>query len=326
MKKRLGNGLTAAGIAALAVLLCAGTALAQNGPSVQGTITETESGALLPGAEVSLDGTPYRTRSGSDGRYRLDGVPAGDYTLVVSYVGFEDFETAVTVAAGETVSLAIELDARYEFDEEIVVQAVRFGQSKALNEQKEAVNIKNVLSEEQIQSFPDLNTAEVLQRVAGIGIQRDSGEGRFVSMRGTPSAMTNVTVNGHQVGYSNTENRMVELDVISAAQLSGIEVTKVLTPDMDAAFNRRLDQPEDAECLRPAGRRDELHAGRRRQLDRRRHALAFVVQLLDRGGRQPEPRVLDRHQLRPAPRPSATTTSSGGGAKTLSAASRSPTP
>jgi len=234
MRQKFAVRLTYTGVAALAVFVCAGAAWAQAGPSVQGTITETESGALLPGAEVSLEGTQFRTRSGSDGRYRLDGVPAGDYTLVVSYVGFEDFETGVTVAAGETASLPIQLDARYEFEEEIVVQAVRFGQSKALNEQKEAVNIKNVLSEEQIQSFPDLNTAEVLQRVAGIGIQRDSGEGRFVSMRGTPSAMTNVTVNGHQVGYSNSENRMVELDVISAAQLSGIEVTKVLTPDMDA--------------------------------------------------------------------------------------------
>ncbi len=234
MKKRLGNGLTAAGIVALAVLLCAGAALAQNGPSVQGTISEKESGALLPGAEVSLDGTSYRTRSGSDGRYRLDGVPAGDYTLVVNYVGFEDFEAAVTVTAGETASMPIELDARYEFAEEIVVQAVRFGQSKALNDQKQAINIKSVLSEEQIQSFPDLNTAEVLQRVSGVAITRDNGEGRFVSMRGTPSAMTNITINGQQVAYSNSANRMVELDVISAAQLTGIEVTKVLTPDMDA--------------------------------------------------------------------------------------------
>ncbi|MYA09471.1 MAG: TonB-dependent receptor [Holophagales bacterium] len=234
MRQRSTVRLTYTGVAALAVLVCAGAAWAQNGPSVQGTITEKESGALLPGAEVSLRDTPHRTLSGSDGRYRLDGVPAGDYTLDVNYVGFEDFEAGVTVAAGETVSLAIELDARYEFAEEIVVQAVRFGQSKALNEQKQAINIKTVLSEEQIQSFPDLNTAEVLQRVSGVAIQRDNGEGRFVSMRGTPSAMTNITINGQQVAYSNSANRMVELDVISAAQLTGIEVTKVLTPDMDA--------------------------------------------------------------------------------------------
>ena len=234
MRQRFTVRLTYTGVAALAVFICAGTALAQNGQSLQGTITEKESGALLPGAEVSLRDTPYRTRSGSDGRYRLDGVPAGDYTLHVNYVGFEDFEASVSVSAPEGLTLEVQLDARYEFDEEIVVQAVRFGQSKALNEQKQAINIKTVLSEEQIQSFPDLNTAEVLQRVSGVAIQRDNGEGRFVSMRGTPSAMTNITINGQQVAYSNSANRMVELDVISAAQLTGIEVTKVLTPDMDA--------------------------------------------------------------------------------------------
>ena len=234
MKQRSANVLTGAGITALAVFICAGAAWAQTGPSVQGTITEKESGALLPGAEVELQDTQYRTRSGSDGRYRLDGVPAGDYTVVVNYVGFEDFEASVSVSASGTVTVPIQLDARYEFADEIVVQAVRFGQSKALNDQKQAVNIKNVLSEEQIQSFPDLNTAEVLQRVSGVAITRDNGEGRFVSMRGTPSAMTNITINGQQVAYSNSANRMVELDVISAAQLTGIEVTKVLTPDMDA--------------------------------------------------------------------------------------------
>ncbi len=234
MKQPFANVLTGAGITALAVFICAGAAWAQAGPSVQGTITEKESGALLPGAEVELQDTQYRARSGSDGRYRLDGVPAGDYTVVVNYVGFEDFEADVSVTASGTVTLPIQLDARYEFADEIVVQAVRFGQSKALNDQKQAINIKNVLSEEQIQSFPDLNTAEVLQRVSGVSITRDNGEGRFVSMRGTPSAMTNITINGQQVAYSNSENRMVELDVISAAQLTGIEVTKVLTPDMDA--------------------------------------------------------------------------------------------
>ena len=52
MKQRFANVLTCAGFAAVAVFICVGTAWAQAGPSVQGTITEKESGALLPGAEV----------------------------------------------------------------------------------------------------------------------------------------------------------------------------------------------------------------------------------------------------------------------------------
>ena len=219
---------------ALLAMVFAATASAQTAPSVQGVISDSQSNAFLPGAEVELEGTPYRAISASDGRYRLDGVPAGDYTLLVSYIGFKGFETVVSVSGSGTVILPIVLSRVYQVVEEMVVQGFRFGQSKALNDQKEAVNIKHILSEEQIKAFPDLNTAEVLQRVTGVSVQRSLGEGRFVGLRGTPSVMTNVTVNGQQVAYSNGENRAVELDVISAAQLTGIEVTKVLTPEMDA--------------------------------------------------------------------------------------------
>ncbi|MEO1245704.1 MAG: TonB-dependent receptor [Pseudomonadota bacterium] len=224
--------LTALG--ALFVAVFTVSAWAQSGPSIRGTIIDDQTQGYLPAAEVILRGTPYRARSESNGSYRLDGVPAGSYELVVSYVGFDDFAQTVEVTAGGTVDLNIALGRRHRVADEIVVQGARFGDSKALNEQKEAANIKNIISEEQIQSFPDLNTAEVLQRVSGISIQRDNGEGRFVAMRGTPSSYTNITVNGQQVAFSNGENRSVELDVVSAAQLAGIEVTKVITPDMDA--------------------------------------------------------------------------------------------
>ena len=234
MKILFGNVIRNAGLGTLIVLAFIANAWAQDAPSVQGKVVDAQTNGLLQGAVIALDGTSHRARSGRDGAYRLDEIPAGTYTLRVSYVGFADYETEVTVGESATAQVPITLTRVYQVADEIVVQGHRFGQSKALNDQKEAANIKNIISEEQIQAFPDVNTAEVLQRVSGININRDNGEGRFVAMRGTPSAMTNITVNGQQVAYSNGENRAVELDVISAAQLSGIEVTKVLTPDMDA--------------------------------------------------------------------------------------------
>ena len=227
---------TAGGLALAGLLILAAVpaAWAQATATIRGTVTDERSDAYLPNAEIALQGTPYRARSGSDGRYRLNGVPPGSYTLRVSYIGYEDHVHEITIDEAGTVTYPIALTTSLQIADEVVVHGARFGQSKALNDQKEAANIKNIISEEQIQSFPDLNTAEVLQRVPGISIQRSMGEGRFVSMRGTPSAMTSVTINGQQVAYSNESNRSVELDVVSAAQLTGIEVTKVLTPDMDA--------------------------------------------------------------------------------------------
>jgi TonB-dependent receptor len=82
--------------------------------------------------------------------------------------------------------------------------------------------------------FPDLNTAEVLQRVPAIAIERDQGEGRYVLVRGTEPRLNAITVNGERIASPETEERYVGLDVVSTNQVSSIEVTKTLTPDMDA--------------------------------------------------------------------------------------------
>ena len=85
-----------------------------------------------------------------------------------------------------------------------------------------------------MQRFPDLNTTEVLQRIPGVTITRDQGEGRYVHIRGTEARLNNVTVNGQMVASPEDEERYVGLDVIGASQFSSIEVTKAITPDMDA--------------------------------------------------------------------------------------------
>jgi TonB-dependent receptor len=108
------------------------------------------------------------------------------------------------------------------------------GQSKAFLDQRVAVNIKNIVSSEQIVKFPDLNAAEVMQRIPGITVQRDQGEGRYVQLRGTPPELTNFNINGEQIPSPEGGVRYVGLDVIASDQIEFIEVTKVLTPDMDA--------------------------------------------------------------------------------------------
>lgn len=84
-----------------------------------------------------------------------------------------------------------------------------------------------------MQLFPDVNSAEVLQRVPGVSISRDQGEGRYVLVRGTSPQLNSMTINGVKVPSPEGGVRSVALDVISADNLAGIEVTKAITPDMD---------------------------------------------------------------------------------------------
>ncbi len=216
------------------LLLMIGHVLGQNTGDISGTVTDGSLSGFLPGAHVYLEGTQFQDISGNDGSYRFIQVPFGTYSLHVSYIGYEDYVTTLEINGTQSkVTHDISMEGSYQILKEVTVKGQRFGQSKALNAQKEAVNIMNVVAEEQIERFPDLNTAEVLQRVPGVTIQRDMGEGRFVALRGTAPNLTNVTVNGNQIAVSNGEARVVELDVVSAGQLAGIEVVKVITPDMD---------------------------------------------------------------------------------------------
>tara|TARA_R110000868_G_scaffold54234_2_gene169769 strand:+ start:262 stop:3069 length:2808 start_codon:yes stop_codon:yes gene_type:complete len=210
------------------------TVYSQNSGTVEGVVLDFTTAEYLPGAHVILEEKGLKTTTDDRGRFYFAEVPVGTYTLTTSYLGLKNYSAQITVnSPGERVVLEVLMESEFEELNEVVLSGNRFGQSKALNQQKEAENVKNVVSEEQIERFPDLNTAEVLQRVPGVTIQRSNGEGRFVQLRGTSPNLTNVMVNGQQLAVSNGSQRVVELDVISAGQLAGIEVTKVVTPDMD---------------------------------------------------------------------------------------------
>ena len=203
-----------------------------NAGVVSGRITDVGTGGYLPGANVMLEGTAFGAASDRTGEYRIANVPPGSYTLNVTYIGYEDFSAGITVSV-EEVTQDFQLQATYIELGEVVVQGLRQGQIKALNIQKTAANIMNVVAREQMERFPDLNTAEVLQRVVGATITRDQGEGRYILLRGTEERLNAVSVNGERIASPSTSKRYVELDVISTNQIASIEVTKALTPDMD---------------------------------------------------------------------------------------------
>ena len=74
----------------------------------------------------------------------------------------------------------------------------------------------------------DPNAAEATQRIPGIVIQRDQGEGRFVSVRGTEPRLNSVLINGERIPAPEGDIRYVALDVIPADLLEAIEVSKAL--------------------------------------------------------------------------------------------------
>jgi TonB-dependent receptor len=189
----------------------------------------------LSGALVRVQGTPLFATTDVAGIYRLDRVPSGSQTLAVSYLGSETATVQVQVEVGQVVELTIELEPEPTYYETVTVVAEPFleGQASALNQQKTAINIKNIISSDQIGRFPDPNSAEATQRVSGVTVQRDQGEGRYVLVRGTDPRLSSAAINGDVVPAPEGDIRYVALDVVPADLLEAIEVTKAITPDMD---------------------------------------------------------------------------------------------
>ncbi|MGB3618134.1 MAG: carboxypeptidase-like regulatory domain-containing protein, partial [Catalinimonas sp.] len=214
-------------------LLSAGLAQAQSERAlVRGRVTDGINGEALTGANIRLENTNYGTAADLQGGYELP-VPAGTVTLRVSYLGYRDTVLTVEAAGGATVTQDVRLNSATVELSGVQITGRLQGQARALNQQKTADNIKNVVAADQIGRFPDPNAAEALQRVPGVNIERDQGEGRYVLVRGLAPQFTNISVNGEQIPSPEADVRFVALDAIPADQLAALEVTKALTPDMD---------------------------------------------------------------------------------------------
>lgn len=125
----------------------------------------------------------------------------------------------------------------------ITVTGYRLSRLQALQEQRDAINRKDVVTADRVGQLPDQNIADAVSRLPGVSLLGDVGEGRFVSVRGINPNLNNVTVNGTSIASSGIRNlagrdsvsgNAVPLDVISSSQVGSIEVVKSVTPDMDA--------------------------------------------------------------------------------------------
>ena len=116
----------------------------------------------------------------------------------------------------------------------VVGQAPVGTQERAIQEQRLAPNIENVQSAEQIAKFPDVNMADALKRLPGVGVQNDTGEGRYVTIRGLDSDLVGTTFGGVRVPSNDPAGRHVAFDEIPSGLVSQIIVTKANRADMDA--------------------------------------------------------------------------------------------
>ncbi|PXA96700.1 TonB-dependent receptor [Nostoc sp. 3335mG] len=150
-------------------------------------------------------------------------------------------------AAASTLAIATAAHAQdseapvteQEAGEEIVVTGFRASLDAALNVKRDSVSSVDAIVAEDIAKFPDQNLAESLQRIPGISIQRDAGEGRAITVRGLGAQFTRVRLNGLETvatstdGASANRDRAFDFNVFASELFSSIVVHKTAEASLD---------------------------------------------------------------------------------------------
>jgi len=199
---------------------------------LSGRVSDSMDSLALEGAMVRIEELNRRTSTNADGTFYFSGIPAGDYTVIINYIGADPITRKVTVSeSGGRLDIAY--GATNGIDEVIVVKGLRGSLNSSLSKQRAADNVANFLSADAAGNFPDQNVSEAVRRIVGLSVENDQGEGRFVVIRGLDPNLNSSSIGGVRLPSPEGGDRKVALDVIPSELLESVEITKSLTPDMD---------------------------------------------------------------------------------------------
>ena len=217
----------------LIILFSAFTLHGATNSAVKGWVFDAQTGESLPGANISILNTSLGAATDLEGKYIISQIPPGLYTLRVTYIGYESFEDTVLVKENEIIKKHFQLRPAMLEGETIVVTAQAAGQMKAINQQLSSSSIVDIVSEDRIRELPDATAAESVGRLPGVSISRQGGEGTTVTIRGMSSKYNKINIEGIEMAATGSENRSVDISMISPYLLAGIEVKKTVTADHD---------------------------------------------------------------------------------------------
>lgn len=205
--------------------------------TLKGRLLEAESGEPALGVVVMLDGTNFQDVSGLDGTFTIRNVKKGTYKLIVRHISYAVVQKEFTIGDDEIVQLNMSLETADELRlKEVSVIGKRDGAAEqtARSMERNASQVMNIVSGKTIQISPDLTVANVIQRVSGVTLERNSnGDGQHAILRGMDKRYNYTLVNGVKIPSPDNKYRYVPLDIFPSDLLDRLEVYKALTPAME---------------------------------------------------------------------------------------------
>ncbi|MDO8539581.1 MAG: TonB-dependent receptor [Opitutaceae bacterium] len=204
--------------------------------TITGSVSNTATGNLLEGARIELPALGLSAFTDLTGRFVLTGVPAGTHEIVASYTGLDASRGQLTIAPGERVVKNFDLTSGIYRMQEFTVTGEREGAAAAITAQRNAENVKNVVSMDSFGNLPNSSASEVAILLPGVaGNLNEAGLVAGFTIRGIQPGLNSVTMDGVLL-TSRDDNltRATQLHVYTSAMFDTLELTKGHTPDKGA--------------------------------------------------------------------------------------------
>jgi hypothetical protein len=205
--------------------------------TVRGKLLESASGEPALGVAIMIEGTSFNDVSGLDGTFAIHNLQKGTYKLIIRHISYATVRKDIIITENETVELDLALDPAAELQlNEVAVVGKKDASSEqtARSLERNASQVMNIVSGKTIQISPDLTVANVIQRISGVTIERNSnGDGQYAILRGMDKRYNYTLVNGVKIPSPDNKYRYVPLDIFPSDLLDRLEVYKTLTPAME---------------------------------------------------------------------------------------------
>ncbi len=202
--------------------------------SFSGKVIENNTGESVIGATIMLLNTDFNTATGLDGSFIIRNIPQGTYDVEIRFITFETINQKITIDQNVKIDFKIKESSLLLGDVEIIATRDESSEYSARMSEMKEMKVLNVISSKEIEVSPDITVANVLQRVSGVSLERNSnGDGQFAIVRGMDKRYNYTLVNGIKVPSPDPRNRYVPLDIFPSDLIDRLEVTKALTPNME---------------------------------------------------------------------------------------------
>lgn len=179
----------------------------------------------LPFADVYLKGTSIGTTTDFDGNYSLK-APAGDYTIIVSFIGYESIEKPISLSEGGNLSLNHELSASQGVSlDEVMIQGTvnKEKESALLIEQKKATIIKESIGAQRLAQIGVSDAATATSKISGVTQSEGSGD---IYIRGLGDRYLSTTMNGLPIPSNDVNNKNIDLSLFSTGVINNVGISK----------------------------------------------------------------------------------------------------